>query len=112
MHDTWRARPSGLRAPLAPVADLGDTDVPFLPRGVRVHHCEVRKGWYLLAPERAVKMDQVAAAILSATDGERDFAAIVDKLASDFQAPQDRIATDARKFLVDLMHKRMVEVRA
>ncbi|MEM7212372.1 MAG: pyrroloquinoline quinone biosynthesis peptide chaperone PqqD [Pseudomonadota bacterium] len=93
------------------MADLGDTDVPFLPRGVRVHHCNVRKGWYLLAPERAVKMDQVAAAILSATDGARDFAGIVEKLATDFNAPRDQIARDARRFLVDLMHKRMVEVR-
>lgn len=94
------------------MADLGEKDVPFLPRGVRVHHCDVRKGWYLLAPERAVKMDQVAAAILSATDGERDFAGIVVKLASDFKAPREQIAKDAGKFLVDLMHKRMVEVRS
>lgn len=93
------------------MAELGDTDVPFLPRGVRVHHCAIRKGWYLLAPERAVKMDQVAAAILSATDGVRDFAGIVDKLATDFNAPSEQIAKDARKFLIDLMHKRMVEVR-
>ena len=111
MHDTWRTRASALRAPLPPVADLLDNDVPFLPRGVRVHHCDIRKGWYLLAPERAVKMDQVAAAILSATNGERDFNGIVEKLASDFKAPTDQIARDARKFLVDLMHKRMVEVR-
>lgn len=56
-------------------------------------------------------MDQVAAAILSATDGVRDFAGIVDKLATDFNAPSEQIAKDARKFLIDLMHKRMVEVR-
>ena len=93
------------------MAELGDKDVPYLPRGVRVHHCEIRKGWYLLAPERAVKMDQVAAAILSATNGERDFDGIVEKLASDFKAPPEQIAKDARKFLVDLMHKRMVETR-
>ena len=93
------------------MADLGDSDIPFLPRGVRVHHCRIRNGWYLLAPERAVKMDPIAAAILSATDGLRDFEGIVEKLASDFKAPPERIAKDARKFLVDLMHKRMVEIR-
>lgn len=91
---------------------IDDTDVPFLPRGVRVHWCDVRKGWYLLAPERAVKMDQVAAAILGATDGERTFAGVVDKLAEDFKAPRDQIAGDARKFLTDLVNRRMVEVRA
>ncbi|MEM9060946.1 MAG: pyrroloquinoline quinone biosynthesis peptide chaperone PqqD [Pseudomonadota bacterium] len=85
--------------------------MPFLPRGVRVHRCEVRRGWYLLAPERAVSMDKIASAILGATDGNRDFKSIVDKLATDFNAPRDRIAVDARKFLTDLVHRRMVEIR-
>ena len=93
------------------MVELKNTDVPFLPRGVRVHDCKIRKGWYLLAPERAVRMDQVAAAILSTTDGERSFGGIVDKLGADFNAPREQIEKDARKFLVDLMHKRMVEVR-
>ncbi len=93
------------------MVDLRNTDVPFLPRGVRVHDCKIRKGWYLLAPERSVRMDQVAAAILSATDGERNFDGIVEKLATDFNAPREKIEQDARKFLVDLMHKRMLEVR-
>ena len=90
---------------------LTETGVPFLPRGVRLHHCEVRKGWYLLAPERAVKMNDIGVAILNVVDGERDFAGVVDKLASDFNAPRDRIATDAGKFLTDLVNRRMVEVR-
>ena len=90
---------------------IPETATPFLPRGVRLHHCEIRKGWYLLAPERAVKMDGIGVAILNVVDGERDFAGVVDKLASDFNAPRDRIATDAGKFLVDLMNRRMVEVR-
>ena len=45
---------------------IGGGDVPVLPRGVRVHRCEVRQAWLLLAPERAVKLDQVGAAILQA----------------------------------------------
>ncbi|MFK7942729.1 MAG: pyrroloquinoline quinone biosynthesis peptide chaperone PqqD [Paracoccaceae bacterium] len=90
---------------------LTDAGVPFLPRGVRLHHCEVREGWYLLAPERAVKMNDIGVAILNVLDGERSFEAVVDKLATDFKAPRDRIATDAGKFLTDLMNRRMVEVR-
>lgn len=93
------------------MTQLLDTDTPFLPRGVRVRWCDVRKGWYLLAPERAVKMDQIAAAILEATDGERSFAEIVGKLATDFKAPADQISRDARAFLVDLMNRRMIEVK-
>ena len=90
---------------------ISDNQTPFLPRGVRLHHCEVRKGWYLLAPERAVKMNDIGVAILGVVDGERNFAAVVDKLATDFNAPRERIATDAGKFLIDLMNRRMVEVR-
>ena len=90
---------------------IEDHAVPYLPRGVRVHWCDVRKAWLLLAPERAVKMDQVAASILQALDGERDFAAVVDHLAGTFKAPREQIAGDAQKFLTDLMNRRMVEVR-
>lgn len=85
--------------------------VPFLPRGVRVHWCDVRKGHYLLAPERAVKMDKVAAAILGTVDGARTFEQVIDKLATDFRAPREEIARDAAAFLSGLIDKRMVEIR-
>ena len=39
---------------------MNAADIPFLPRGVRVKECKIREGWFLLAPERAVKLDQVA----------------------------------------------------
>ncbi len=90
---------------------IAKNQTPFLPRGVRLHHCDIRKGWYLLAPERAVKMNDIGVAILNVVDGERDFASVVDKLAQDFNAPQDRIAMDAGKFLGDLVNRRMVELR-
>ena len=85
--------------------------IPFLPRGVRVKRCEVRKGWFLLAPERAVKLDQVGAHILGALDGTRDFAGVVAHLAAKFDAPAERIETDAGKFLTDMVNRRMVETR-
>ena len=85
--------------------------IPFLPRGVRVKRCEVRKGWFLLAPERAVKLDQVGAHILDALDGDRDFAGVVAHLAAKFDAPVERIEADAGKFLGDMVNRRMVETR-
>ncbi len=91
---------------------LADSDIPFLPRGVRLRHCDVRKAWFLLAPERAVKLDPVGAHVLQALDGERDFAAVVGHLAAQFDAPQDRIATDAGAFLTEMRNRRMVEVRS
>lgn len=91
---------------------ITEDQTPFLPRGVRLHHCKVRNGWYLLAPERAVKMNDIGVAILNVVDGERSFAGVVDRLAADFQAPRERIAGDAGKFLGDLVNRRMVEIRS
>lgn len=89
---------------------IGPGDVPVLPRGVRLHRCEIRKGWFLLAPERAVKMDQVGAAILGEIDGERAVDAVVAALAGTFNAPAEQIENDVVRFLEDLRVKRMLEV--
>jgi pyrroloquinoline quinone biosynthesis protein D len=93
---------------MTPVAG---TDVPYLPRGVRLRRCEVRDAWFLLAPERSVKLDPVGAHVLQALDGARDFAGVVDHLARRFDAPPERIAADAGRFLDDMRARRMVEVR-
>ncbi|MEM6847124.1 MAG: pyrroloquinoline quinone biosynthesis peptide chaperone PqqD [Pseudomonadota bacterium] len=93
-------------------AAITEDVTPYLPRGVRLHRCRVRAGWFLLAPERALKMDAIGVAILNCIDGTRSFGAIVDKLASDFQVPRDRVAADAGKFLSDLADRRMVEVKS
>jgi pyrroloquinoline quinone biosynthesis protein D len=86
-----------------------DTERPFMPRGVRLRFCKVRQAWFLLAPERAMRLDGPGAAVLGAVDGQRTFGEIVAKLAQDFAAPSDRIATDARKFLGELINRRMLE---
>ena len=89
---------------------LPDAAVPRLPRGVRTRFDAVRQTHMLLAPERAVRLDPIAAAILAETDGSRSFAGIVEVLAAKYAAPAEQIAVDARKFYVDLMDKRMLEV--
>jgi len=94
----------------APV--LSDESRPLLPRGVRLHYDRVRGNWVLLAPERAVKLDQVGHAILSEVDGERSLAEIVAELVRKFQAPQEQIAKDTRGFLSALMDRRMLETRS
>jgi pyrroloquinoline quinone biosynthesis protein D len=92
-------------------AALPDAARPALLRGVRTKYDSVRGSWVLLAPERALKLDPVGAAILAETDGERRFGEIVDALAAKFEAPRERIATDARAFLVSLIERRMAEAR-
>ena len=90
---------------------LADGDIPFLPRGVRVHHDRVRDVPVLLAPERALKLDPIGLAILSEVDGERDFGAIVAALARAYDAPTERIAGDAGAFLGALVDRRIVDLR-
>ncbi len=90
---------------------IDPASIPYLPRGVRLHHCEVRGAWLLLAPERAVKLDTVAAAILQSIDGARSLASIVDHLAEAFQSTDQQIAADVQQFLTDLINRRMIEIR-
>ena len=50
-----------------------NTDIPCLPRGVRLPHDRIRDAWVLLAPERAITLDAVGHAILNEVDGARSF---------------------------------------
>jgi pyrroloquinoline quinone biosynthesis protein D len=83
---------------------------PRLPHGVRLMHNEAQGGWVLLAPERVFKADAIAAEILKRCTGEATFAAIVDDLASTFNAPRERISSDASKLLSGLAEKRLLEL--
>ncbi|MEO1291773.1 MAG: pyrroloquinoline quinone biosynthesis peptide chaperone PqqD [Pseudomonadota bacterium] len=91
---------------------LTDTDIPALPRGVRLREDAARGGWVLLAPERVLTLDPIAVAVLQELDGTRDFGAIVAALAEKYAAPAETIAVDARTFIEGLMDKRMVEIAA
>lgn len=88
---------------------LGPESRPRLPRGVRLKHDAVRDTWVLLAPERLLKLDPVALEILRRCSGEVTLAAIVDDLAGAFNAPRERIESDVRAMLADLVGKRMVD---
>ncbi len=81
---------------------LAPDTVPALPRGVRLHWCRVREAWFLLAPERAIRLDATGHAVLALVDGERDLGAIAEALAARFDAPRERIEADAGAFLASL----------
>jgi len=91
--------------------DLKDSDRPVILRGVRPHFDKVRGVWLLLAPERALKLDDIGRAILEQVDGKRSFAEITKILADKYDAPVERIAGDARTYLSGLMARRFVEAR-
>ncbi len=90
---------------------LSDTARPAMLSGVRLHWDRVRGRWFLLAPERAIALDEIGLAILSEADGARRFGDIVSRLAGRYDAPPDRIAGDARRFLGALIERRMAGVR-
>lgn len=86
------------------------SDTPVLPRGVRLHFDKVRDTWVLLAPERAVTLDQVGHAILAEVDGQRSFGEITQMLASKYSAPAEQIAQDSAGFLSALRNRRFLDV--
>ena len=89
---------------------IADDAKPRLPRGVRLKHDEVRSEWLLLAPERVIKPDPIALAVLQRCTGEATYSEIIDDLARVYLAPRDRIEVDVRKLLGQLITKRMVDV--
>ncbi|WP_227271979.1 pyrroloquinoline quinone biosynthesis peptide chaperone PqqD [Roseobacter weihaiensis] len=88
------------------------TDIPALPRGVRLHHDKVRDAWVLLAPERAVTLDPVGHAILTEVDGARSFGEITRALAERYNAPIEQIVNDSAGFLDALRDRRFLDVTA
>lgn len=90
---------------------IAPSDIPVLPRGVRVHFDKVRDNWVLLAPERALTLDPIGHAILSEIDGKRSFQAITETLSVKYNAPADQIAKDSAGFLGALRDRRFLEVQ-
>lgn len=88
------------------------SDIPALPRGVRLHHDKVRDAWVLLAPERAVTLDPVGHAILTEVDGARSFGEITRTLADRYNAPIEQIVNDSAGFLDALRDRRFLDVTA
>lgn len=90
---------------------MDDAAIPALPRGVRLHFDRVRDTWVLLAPERTVTLDAIGQAILAELDGQRNFGAITEALATRYAAPRDRIAADCAAFLAALRERLFLELR-
>lgn len=88
---------------------LKPSDIPRLPRGVRMRFDEVRNAHVLLAPERAFDLDETAATVLELVDGQRSIDSIVSLLAAQFDADKDMIEADVIEMLSDLAAKRVVE---
>ena len=86
------------------------TVVPKFPRGVRLKHDEARQEWVLLAPERLIKCDPIAAAVLQLCDGKRSLRDIIAALAEQYQADPGVIGRDVLALLNGLKEKKMVQL--
>jgi pyrroloquinoline quinone biosynthesis protein D len=83
---------------------------PRLPRGVRLKQDEARGGHVLLAPERVVRADAIAVAVLERCDGTRTLDQLVAELSAVYNADPGRIEADVRALLADLAAKRMLDL--
>jgi pyrroloquinoline quinone biosynthesis protein D len=84
---------------------------PRLAAGVRLVHNGQQGGWVLLAPERILKADAIAAEILKRCTGEATLSAIVDDLAVTYNtAPRERILADVTVLLSGLADKKLIDV--
>ena len=90
--------------------DISGEARPKLPRGVRLREDEARGGHVLLAPERVVRADPVAVAVLQLCDGTRTLNQLVDELCAAYKGDRTRIDTDVRALLADLAAKRMLDL--
>ncbi len=95
-----------------PVATVTAQTVANLARGVRLREDEVRGQTVLLAPERALALDEVAVMIVKALDGERDLDAIALEFAAKFKAPKEQILTDVIAFVDEFSKRRMLELKS
>jgi pyrroloquinoline quinone biosynthesis protein D len=91
------------------MSDLNSSNVPRLPRGVRLHFDKVRQAHVLLAPERAFNIGDTAVMVLKLVDGSRTIASIAAALAAQFDADPAVIERDIIVMLDELRGKRVVE---
>ncbi len=108
--------PSAGESPVA-TAEAGGTGVAVtgatvarLARGVRLREDPVRGQTVLLAPERALALDEIAVAIVKALDGTRDLDTIAADFARQFDAPQDQVLADVIAFIREFSDRRLLEI--
>lgn len=85
---------------------------PVLPPGVRLHWDAVRGKHVLLAPERALMLDEIGHAILARIDGATGVETLVAGLAVNFDAPVAEVGPDVAEFLEGLARERLVDFDA
>lgn len=81
-----------------------------LARGVKLREDPVRGQTVLLAPERALALDEIAVAIVKALDGIKTLDVIAAEFSDLFGAPKDEILVDMIAFIREFSNRRMLEI--
>jgi len=89
----------------------GDT-VAKLSRGVRLREDPVRGQTVLLAPERALALDEIAVMIVKALDGKRSLDDIAAEFSIQFDAPKAEILGDIIAFVDEFSKRRMLDLQS
>src|ERR1700749_1768744 len=84
---------------------VSEASRPVLPRHAKLKFDETRQVWVILAPERVLAPDEIAAEVLQLCDGVRSVADMVNLLAAKYAAERSAIATDVIAMLQDLADK-------
>jgi pyrroloquinoline quinone biosynthesis protein D len=88
---------------------ISGASVVKLARGVRLRNDTARAQMVLLAPERAMALDEIAVRIVQALDGKRSVDRIAADFAAEFEVPVAQIAGDVTAFIQQLAGRRLLE---
>lgn len=84
---------------------IDDKVVPRFPKHVKLRYNKPRDEWVILAPERLVKLDNIAVEILKLVDGKLDVSKISKLLSEKFAAPLNVIQKDVINLFQSLAEK-------
>ena len=87
---------------------IDDNTIPKFPKHVKLKYNKPRKEWVILAPERLVKLDEIAVHILQLVDGMKTAKSISETLSEKFNAPSEVINKDVINLLQTLADKGFV----
>ncbi len=82
---------------------------PRLARHVKLRFDKARDRWVMLAPERVLVPDEIAAEIVQRCDGKATVGDIVSELAAQFNAAEEEVGSDVVAMLQDLADKGFLE---
>jgi pyrroloquinoline quinone biosynthesis protein D len=83
---------------------------PRLSRKVHLKYDAIEKAFFVLYPERGIKLEGSASEILQRCDGERTAEMIVAELANATGTPTTVVRKDVEEFLAEMKKRGIVEM--